>query len=89
MGANMKFVLILLVSGAAGWAATDSLALAGAHAGLALAREGKYELSIPRYRPAIAPDPRRQADVALAKVKELAQEEPPALLIKTPGRPEK
>jgi tetratricopeptide (TPR) repeat protein len=53
----MKFVLVLLVSEAAGWAAADSRAVAEAHAGLALAREGKYELSIPRYRAAIALDP--------------------------------
>lgn len=36
----MKFVLVVPVSEAAGWAAADSQALAEAHAGPAPAREG-------------------------------------------------
>src|SRR5450755_3276402 len=54
---SMKSFVLLLVSAAYLWAASDPGALAEANTGLALAREGKYELAIPPYRAAIALDP--------------------------------
>ena len=85
----MKFVLVLPASDAAGWAAADSRALTEGHAGWAPAREARYRLSLPRYRAAIALDSHQEAYAGFAKVKEMAQEEQPAPLMKTPGRQEK
>ena len=53
----MKSVVLLLASAACLWAAAGPAALDEANAGLRLAREGKYELAIARYRAAIALDP--------------------------------
>ena len=66
----MKFVLLLPVSGAAGWAAAGSRAYRPAGLWPSLGRG-------------------READAGFAKLKELAREEQPAPLIKTPGRQEK
>lgn len=56
-GSGMRRLLILLVFATSLEAATKDDAAAEANAALALARAGKYELAIPRYRAAIALDP--------------------------------
>ena len=66
----MKFVLLLPVSGAAGWAAAGSRAY----------RPGRLWRS---------PGRGREAGAGFAQVSDLAWEEPPAPLSKTPGRQEK
>jgi hypothetical protein len=99
MGTNMKFVLVLPVSEAAGSAAAGSRALAAEFAKYAVSqvRSRMLEQPLPHGR---GSDQSRDRQGAVfryvtvipntsTKVKELAQEEHPAPLIKTPGRPEK
>ena len=54
----MKCALLVLASAVCLASATDRKAVDEANAGLALARDGKYQLAIPHYRAAIALDPR-------------------------------
>jgi len=77
----MRFGPVLLLLAGCTWAATSPTAVEEANAGLALAREGKYELAIPHYRAAIAADshlPGLYLNLGLAyfKLNQLAQAAP-------------